>query len=152
MHMESFVRYRDASFQLQRFFHSILLDECYVHNHSTLLCYHLVERSSTSENNVRIVHLNSSLSKPHQISPNPYGSASYLQNQTILSKHLTLCFSDMTCLQLQLLQSYQVHGDDLLISQRRLSSNHSGPFQIFHTQPFILSNDVSDLVPAWQHI
>lgn len=46
------------------------------------------------------------------------------------------------------LQSYQVHGDDLLISKRGLSSNHSRPFQILHTQPFIFSYDVSDHVPA----
>lgn len=49
-------------------------------------CYYLVESSSTSEDNVRIVHLNSSLSKPHQIGANPYGSASDLEDQTILSK------------------------------------------------------------------
>lgn len=63
-------------------------------------------------------------------------------------------FLDFFFLKLSLvqpLQSYQVHGDNLLISQRRLSSNHSRPFQIFHTQPFILSNDVSDLVPALQN-
>lgn len=49
-----------------------------VRNHRTLLCCYLVESSSTSEDNVRIVHLNSSLSKPHQIGANPYGSASDL--------------------------------------------------------------------------
>lgn len=48
----------------------------------------------------------------------------------------------------RILQSYQVHGDDLLISQGGFSSNHPGPFQILHTQPLILSDDVSDLVPA----
>lgn len=57
---------------------SWMLDENNVCNHRTLLCYYLVESSSTSEDNVRIVHLNSSLSKPHQIGPNPYGSASDL--------------------------------------------------------------------------
>lgn len=50
------------------------------------------------------------------------------------------------------LQSYQVHGDDLLISQRGFSSDHSRPFQILYTQPFIFSDDVSDLIPVWQHV
>lgn len=44
--------------------------------------------------------------------------------------------------------TYQVHGNDLIISQRRLSSNHSRPSEILHTQPLILANDVCDLVPA----
>lgn len=56
----------------------MLLDEYKVHNHRTPLRYYLVEGSSTSEDDVRIVHLNSSLSQPHQIGPNPYGSASDL--------------------------------------------------------------------------
>lgn len=56
----------------------MLLDENNVRNHRTLRCYYLVESSSTSEDNVRIVHLNSSLSKPHQVGPNSYGSASDL--------------------------------------------------------------------------
>lgn len=38
-------------------------------------CYYLVQSSSTSEDDVGIVHLNSSLSQPHQIGPDPYGSA-----------------------------------------------------------------------------
>lgn len=46
------------------------------------------------------------------------------------------------------LQAYQVHGDDLLVSQRGFSGNHSRPFQILHTQPFIFPYDVGDLVPA----
>ena len=56
------------------------------------------------------------------------------------------------CTQVSPLQSYQVHGNDLIISQRGFSSYHPRPSQVLHTQSFILSNDVSDLVPVGQHL
>lgn len=48
----------------------------------------------------------------------------------------------------QPLQPHQVHGDDLLVGQGRLSSDHARAFQILYAQPFIFSNDVRDLVPG----
>lgn len=43
--------------------------------------------------------------------------------------------------------AYQVHGDDLVIGQRGLSSNHPGALQVLHPQTVIFPDDVSDLVP-----
>lgn len=67
-------------------------------------------------------------------------------------RHVFCAFLCFFCTQVCPLESYQVHGDDLFISQWGFSSNHPRAFQILHTQPLILSYDVSDLVPAWQHI
>lgn len=137
------------------------------------MCY-LVECSSSSKNNMRVVHLNGSLPEPHQIGPDSYGSACDLQDKTItlrlrntckvtkmhqffVSSKITQVYSseakrEAACTQVCPLQSHQVHGDDLLVSQRGFSGNHSRPFQILHTQPFVFSYDVGDLVPAWRHI
>lgn len=43
---------------------------------------HLVERSGSSQDDVRVVHLNGSLAQPHQIRPDPYGPARDLQHKT----------------------------------------------------------------------
>lgn len=103
----------------------------------------LVKSACSSQDNVRVFHLNHSLSQTHQIGSDSNSTTCYLQeHKKWLRDHMGSSISEKS-----VAYSHHTNCNNLLIGLRRFASNGARASQVLNPKTFFLPDDVSDDVP-----